>query len=136
VSVKFCVALGRTPFFAVKTSGNVPVSVGVPLRRKPENVTPSGRAPDSVIVGGGVPVTATGKEPAVPSVQVVLFALVMDGASGGLSGVDILTHPSRLAVATASTENSWRSGKPAPPSRRSCIIEFLLKLIRTGTDKK
>ena len=43
-------------------------------------VTPLGSAPDSVRDGVGVPVVVTVKLPAVPTVNVVLFALVMLGA--------------------------------------------------------
>src|SRR5437879_5686934 len=43
-------------------------------------MTPLGRAPDSVKVGAGKPVAVTVKEPAVPTVKVVLSALVMAGA--------------------------------------------------------
>jgi hypothetical protein len=43
-------------------------------------VTPDGRVPDSESVGAGFPVAVTVKEPAVPTVKVVLLALVMAGA--------------------------------------------------------
>jgi hypothetical protein len=43
------------------------------------NVTPPGSAPVSVKVGGGVPVDVTVKLPAVPTANVVLFALVTVG---------------------------------------------------------
>jgi len=43
------------------------------------NVTPLGSAPVSVKVGVGVPVVVTVKLPAVPAVNVVLFALVIAG---------------------------------------------------------
>ena len=43
-------------------------------------VTPEGKDPDSENVGAGVPVAVTVKEFAVPTVKVVLFALVMAGA--------------------------------------------------------
>ena len=80
VSVKFCTALGEMPFDAVNVIGNVPLAVGVPLRTPALKVTPVGSAPDSVIVGAGNPVAVTVNEPATPTVNVVLFALVMAGA--------------------------------------------------------
>ena len=45
-------------------------------------VTPEGRAPDSLSVGVGEPVAVTVKLPAAPTGKVVLFALVMEGATG------------------------------------------------------
>jgi hypothetical protein len=80
VNVKFWVALGETPFDAVKMMGNAPVWVGVPLRTPALNVTPVGSAPDSAMLGVGVPVAVTVSEPATPSVKAVLVALVMAGA--------------------------------------------------------
>jgi hypothetical protein len=44
------------------------------------NVTPLGNAPVSLNVGAGLPVAVTGKVPAVPTVNVALFALVIAGA--------------------------------------------------------
>jgi hypothetical protein len=79
-SVKFWTALGETPFEAVNVMLNVPLAVGVPLRVAALNVTPPGSAPDSAILGVGEPVAVTVNEPATPSVNVVLFALVMAGA--------------------------------------------------------
>ena len=78
--MKFCTALGKTPFDAVNVIGNVPLVVGVPLRTPAMNVTPVGRAPDSVIVGAGNPVAVTVNDPAAPWANVVLLALVMTGA--------------------------------------------------------
>jgi hypothetical protein len=78
--VKFCTALGETPFDAVNVMLNVPLAVGVPLRTPALKVTPAGSAPDSVIVGAGNPVAVTVNEPAAPWVNVVLLALVMAGA--------------------------------------------------------
>jgi len=82
VSVKFWTALGETPFDAVNVRLNVPLAVGVPLRLPALNVTPPGRVPDSARLGAGDPVAATVNEPATPSVNVALFALVMAGAWG------------------------------------------------------
>ena len=44
------------------------------------NVTPPGSAPDSLSVGVGLPVAVTLNVPAVPTVNVVLFGLVISGA--------------------------------------------------------
>jgi hypothetical protein len=55
--------------------------VGVPLSTPAElNVTPLGNAPLSVKVDAGKPVAVTVNEPAVPTLNVVLLALVMFGA--------------------------------------------------------
>jgi hypothetical protein len=52
---------------------------GVPLKTPVEalKVTPEGKAPDSDRVGAGLPVAATVKLPAVPTVNVALAALVI-----------------------------------------------------------
>jgi hypothetical protein len=56
-------------------------AAGVPLSTPAElNVTPLGNAPVSVKVGTGGPVAVTVNEPAVPTLNVVLFALVIVGA--------------------------------------------------------
>ena len=44
------------------------------------NVTPDGRAPDSLNAGAGVPVAVTANAPALPTANVVLLALVIAGA--------------------------------------------------------
>jgi len=44
-------------------------------------VTPLGSVPVSLRVGVGKPVAVTGNDPAVPTVNAVLLALVMAGAS-------------------------------------------------------
>src|SRR5215472_5970357 len=84
VNVKFCVALLPTPLLAVNVMEYVlPVpAAGVPLRTPVVvlNVTPVGSAPVSLNVGAGNPVAVTVKVPAVPTVKVVLFALVIAGA--------------------------------------------------------
>src|ERR1019366_1666671 len=82
VSVKLCVAFVPTPFCAVIVIAYVPPIVGVPLSTPVAavNVTPEGRAPDSFRVGAGDPVAVTVNVPAVPTVKVVLLALVMAGA--------------------------------------------------------
>lgn len=70
-------------FCAVKVIGKVPV---VPEPGVPESTplvalkfTPEGRAPDSLSDGVGEPVAVTVNEPEVPTVNVVLFALLMAG---------------------------------------------------------
>ena len=70
----------------------MPASVAVPLALS-VNVTPLGSAPDSVIVGVGTPVVVTVSVPALPTVKVALFALVMVGAASG-------THDGNLNVPT------------------------------------
>ena len=67
---------------AVNEMGKVPLAVGVPLNTPVAvlNVTPAGRAPDSLRVGVGEPVAVTVTVPAEPAVKVVLFALVMAAA--------------------------------------------------------
>jgi hypothetical protein len=87
VSVKLWLAGVPTPLLAVKVreyvppvpDAGVPLSVAVPFPLS-LNVTPLGSAPDSVSEGVGVPVVVTVKLPAVPTVNVVLFALVIAGA--------------------------------------------------------
>ena len=63
---------------AVPDAG-VPLSVAVPFALV-TNVTPLGSAPLSLTDGVGVPVAVTVKLPAVPTVNVVLLALVIAGA--------------------------------------------------------
>jgi hypothetical protein len=56
-------------------------AAAVPERTPPiERVTPEGNDPVSEKVGEGVPVAVTVKDPDVPTVKVVLFALVIAGA--------------------------------------------------------
>ena len=59
-----------------------PAVAGVPLRTPVDalKVTPLGSAADSLSVGFGKPFAVTVNEPAVPAVNVVLFALVIAGA--------------------------------------------------------
>ena len=59
---------------------NVPIVLAVPLSvpvPSSWNVTPLGKAPLSVRLGAGEPVVVIVKDPAVPTVNVVLFALVI-----------------------------------------------------------
>jgi hypothetical protein len=83
LSVKFCVTGEPTPLLAVKTSGNDPVCVGVPARRRVPgvNVTPDGSEPVTVTVGAGNPLSVTRKLPAALGANVVLLALVNSGGS-------------------------------------------------------
>ena len=67
---------------AVNTSGNAPVCVAVPpsTRVAGVNVTPVGSVPVCDTVGVGKPVVVTVNVPGVPTVKVVLAALVIAGA--------------------------------------------------------
>ena len=83
INVKLCVALGETPFAAVMVMGYVPpvFAAGVPLRTPAAlRVTPLGSAPVSLKVGAGKPVAVTVNEAPVPTVKVLLLALVIVGA--------------------------------------------------------
>lgn len=83
-SVKFCVAFVPTPFDAVIVIEYEPPvpAAGVPLSRPVElKLTPLGSVLVVLKVGAGVPVAVTWKLPAVPTVNVVVFALVIVGAS-------------------------------------------------------
>jgi hypothetical protein len=81
--VKFCVAFEPTPLDALKLIEYDPVAptVGVPLRTPVDalKVTPLGKTPDSLRVGFGNPVAVTVNDPAVPTIKVVLLALVTEG---------------------------------------------------------
>jgi hypothetical protein len=85
VRVKLWVAAVPTPLLAVNVMGNVPAEPeAVPLRVPVPfplslNVTPAGRVPDSVSDGAGAPVVVTVKLPALPTVNVALFALMIVG---------------------------------------------------------
>ena len=82
-------ALGATPLFAVIVRGydppifaaGVPLKVAVPLPLS-TNVTPVGNAPASLSAGFGLPVVVTVNVPAMPTVKVVVAALVIVGATG------------------------------------------------------
>ena len=82
--VKPWVAFGETPLLAVSVIGYVPPvpAAGVPLSKPVEvlNVIPVGRLPLWLKVGVGMPVVVTLKEPAEPTVNMVLFVLVIAGA--------------------------------------------------------
>ena len=69
-------------------AAGVPASVAVPLWLSAK-VTPLGSVPVSVRVGVGVPVVVTENVPAVPTVNVVLLALVITGAAPGLFTVTV-----------------------------------------------
>ena len=87
-NVKVCVPFGRTPFDAVNVSADgppvaapgVPLNVPVPLPLS-TNVTPAGSEPLTEIAGVGLPMAVTVNVPAVPAVNVVLLALVIEGGS-------------------------------------------------------
>jgi len=88
VSVKLCVARVPTPLVAVNVMGymptlpgaGVPLSVPVPFPLSTK-VTPPGKvAPPSLRAGSGKPVVITVNDPAEPTVNVTLFALVIIGA--------------------------------------------------------
>jgi hypothetical protein len=81
VKVKLWLAFGATPFCAVIVIRYRPLTVGVPARIPVValNVTPFGRVPLSVHVGAGVPVAVAVNDPAVPTTNVALFALVIAG---------------------------------------------------------
>jgi hypothetical protein len=94
VSVNDCVASGDTPFDAVIVNGYVPPvpAAGVPMSvALPSllsvNVTPLGRAPVSLNVGGvgNPPDVVTVNVPKELTVNVALSALVIDGASSTVS---------------------------------------------------
>ena len=60
-------------------AAGVPLNVAVPLPLL-TNVTPLGSVPALLSEGVGAPVVVTVKLPAVPTANVVLLALVIDGA--------------------------------------------------------
>jgi hypothetical protein len=88
VRVKICVASDPTPLCAVIVSTStssvpdkeVPASVAVPFPLSIK-VIPAGNIPVSLNDGAGNPIVVTVKVPATPTSNVVLFALVMDGAA-------------------------------------------------------
>lgn len=81
VSVKFCAAFVPTPLEAVKVMLRMPPAFGpgVPPSTPVAalKVTPAGSVPVSLKVGVGKPVAVTVNDPEVPTVKVVLFALVI-----------------------------------------------------------
>jgi hypothetical protein len=106
-SVKAWVAFGNTPLAAVRVSGKLPATPGVPARTPVAgvNVTPDGSAPEIDSVGVGVPVAVTVNVPATPFVNVVVFALVMVGGTGvgvGVTGTvpDAAPGPTELVALT------------------------------------
>ncbi len=94
VNVKDWVAFVPTPLVAVKVSGYVPPvpAAGMPLNIPVAGtkVTPVGRVPVTERVGAGEPVAVTVNVPAVPTVKVVLFALVM---AGGVPKFQLVLFP-------------------------------------------
>jgi hypothetical protein len=81
VSVKLWLAFGASPFCAVNVIRYVPLTVGVPDKIPVSGlkVTPFGSVPLSLRAGAGVPVVVTVNDPAVPTVNFVVFALVIAG---------------------------------------------------------
>lgn len=77
------------------------MAVPLPLLVK---VTPEGSAPLSVKAGVGYPVVVTEKDPAAPTVNVLLEALVMEGAWSTVS------------------VNDWAALVPMPLAARSPIL--------------
>jgi hypothetical protein len=80
VSVKVCVPSAPAPLWAMIVNEYVPPlpAAGVPLSVPVvASVTPLGSAPVSLMVGAGNPVAVTVNVPAVPTVKVVLVALVI-----------------------------------------------------------
>lgn len=74
-------------------------TAGMPLRSPAaDRVTALGSVPVLVKVGGGAPFAVTLKFPFVPTVKVVLFALVK---AGGM--------PSSVTVGSAAPPGNWRS---------------------------
>src|SRR5438477_6492003 len=117
VSVNDCGAVDPTTLAAVKLSAYVPpvprsgvplsVPVPSPLSLK---VTPPGRAtPPRAIEGAGKPVVVTVKVPAVPTVNVAAFELVMVGALFTVSVIACEPVQPTLSVATnvSGNEPSW-----------------------------
>jgi hypothetical protein len=82
-NVKLWVAFGATPLLAVMVMGYAPpvLAAGVPLSTPAEvKVTPAGSVPVSLKVGAGIPVAVAVNDPAAPTLNVVVAALVMVGA--------------------------------------------------------
>ncbi len=106
--------------------GNVPDCVGVPASTPVVEltdalvvrVTPVGRAPVSVNVGGAQPVAVTAKVPAEPCVKVVMVAEVIDGAA---SAGNVPSPGLRLPVSVGSGwtwkawEKKWGCARPMSP---------------------
>ena len=67
------------PLLATNAMSKVPLLVGVPAKALPENFTPVGNVPTSVMVGVGTPVAVTVKVLATPSTNVALAADVNAG---------------------------------------------------------
>ena len=85
VSVKLCVASGRTPLVAVKVraigaAGARRRGAGEHAGAVALNVTPLGSAPLSLNAGGGTPGRRHRERARVPTVNVVPAALVIAGA--------------------------------------------------------
>jgi hypothetical protein len=87
--------------FATKPIWKVPACVGVPESLSPEKVTPLGSVPEEVIVGVGLPVAVTVKDPGDPTAKVVEDAEVISGAVPTFKVKDWLApEPTPLAALT------------------------------------
>lgn len=117
VNVKDCIT-EPAALVAVNVMGNVPAVVGVPVNAPPVNVTPEGRAPDSVIVGVGLPVAEGVNVLLAPVVKVTLAGLVNTGA--------LLRLRVKVAVIGASVGTVVA---PQVPSASTAIVETLFRLI-------
>jgi hypothetical protein len=78
----------------------VPLKVPVPFPLS-ANVTPFGSAPVSLSAGVGTPVAVTVNVPLVPAVNVVLAALVIDGATGPVDTTMFTADPVTTVVPAA-----------------------------------
>ena len=108
--MKLWVALLPTPLLALKVTPKEPLTVGVPDRVAVPlplftKLTPLGSDPDSPIVGVGVPVVVTEKEPAEPTVKVLELAEVIAGAMPTTTGLfDALAAGPVPTLVTAATD--------------------------------
>jgi hypothetical protein len=130
VSVKLC-AENPALLVAVNEIGKVPVCVGVPESTPPLNVTPVGSVPVSVIVGLGKPVAVTGKLPAVPSVNVVLLADVIAGASLTVRLVvpddsSKFESPEYVAVIVSEPVGAFVAEHDPEPSTRASVVHSVV----------
>ena len=91
VNVKVCLAFEPTPLLAVMVMLYVPpvLAAGVPLSLPAEvKVTPAGSVPVSLKVAARMASDVTVKEPAAPTVKVVLAAVRMVGARPSVTNVN------------------------------------------------
>ena len=108
VSVKVCVALVSTPLLAVMVkvyvppvvAAGTPLSVAVPLPLSVKVTLLGNAALPSLRLGLGKPLVVTVKAPALPTVNVVALALVIDGASSTVS-VKVCVEEAELSLLAA-----------------------------------